>query len=102
MSARPIEIKRRRRAIKSLRRTPPAFFDIVRWLVDHRHANTQREAREMILAGRVKSDSHPLGILKDQTVATRTALGTVKIERKDTVNPYIPVAVKGRITVLPA
>lgn len=102
MSARPIEIKQRRKVIKALRRTPPAYFDLVAYLLDRRLAPSKRVAKEMILAGRVKADSHPLGILKGQEVATPGILGSVKMEVKDVVNPRIPIDLKSRISVAAA
>jgi hypothetical protein len=62
MARRPIEQKKRRRVAKALRRDRlPAFFSLVDWLVDHKHAKTRREARGLLAAGRVKANSHPLG-----------------------------------------
>lgn len=63
MSHRPIEEKKRRRVAKALRRRPlPARIDLIDWLTDRGHARTRRHAREIILASRVKSESHVLGI----------------------------------------
>jgi hypothetical protein len=67
MSHRPVEQKKRRRVAKQLRRRPlPARIDLIQWLLDHDHAKTRKQARELILDKRVKADSHTLGI----TVAT--------------------------------
>lgn len=95
MSARPIERKQRRKAIRSLRRSLPRYFDLVQWLIDHGHARTRREACEVILAERVKAASHTLGILRAQAV--RDKHGAVKIE--DVVQRYVPVEHKHNVIV---
>jgi hypothetical protein len=100
MSRRPIAEKQAARRRKSLRNTPPAFFDLVQWLIDHKHASTRKAARELILGGRVKSGSHVIGVEKDQQVVTRTILGAVKVERKDTVNPRVPRDIRSTLMVL--
>ncbi len=66
MSRRPIEAKKRRRVARAIRSRPlPAYFDLVEWLVSREHAPTKRVAREMILAKRVRANSHVLGVGKD-------------------------------------
>lgn len=63
MSARPTEQKRRRKVAKAFRRTPlTAMIDPVQWLMDRRLAPTKKAARELVLAGRLKSESHTVGI----------------------------------------
>lgn len=63
MAHRSVEQKKRRRVAKSLRRKPlPAFIDPVQWLLDRRLVKTKREARVLILDGRLKSESHAVGI----------------------------------------
>lgn len=69
------------------------FFDLVQWLVDHEHAATKRLARSMILDGRVRSDSHPIGfkrlpVMKDGIVVT-----------EDVVVERVPIAAKKNIIV---
>lgn len=69
MSRRPIEEKQRRRASKVFsRRALPVYFDLVRWLVEHDRAATNREARELLLAGKVRSGSHVVGMRKVPTL----------------------------------
>lgn len=62
MAKRPSQDKKIRRLRKALRRTPPAYIDLVDWLQMHGHADTAGQARDIILAGRVKRDSHTLGV----------------------------------------
>jgi hypothetical protein len=40
----------------------PRYIDLVKWLRDRRYANTAGGAEAIILAGRVKSESHTVGI----------------------------------------
>jgi hypothetical protein len=61
MAKRPIRRKQANRLRKAMRRTPDQFIDPVRWLIDHNHARTKREARELILAGRLRAESHKVG-----------------------------------------
>lgn len=94
MAKRPIEAKKRRRTAKQLRRRSlPAYFDLVQWLIDHGHASTRRSARELILAKRVKSDSHPLGVVKSLVEKDGIAVA------KDIVDPRVPVARRANIIV---
>lgn len=62
MSKRPSRDKKIRRLRKALRRTPTAYLDLIDWLETHGYADTAGQARTIILAGRVKRDSHTLGI----------------------------------------
>lgn len=61
MAKRPIRRKQANRLRKAMRRTPDQFVDPVQWLLDHNHAKTKREARELIFAGRLRSESHKVG-----------------------------------------
>jgi hypothetical protein len=98
MSHRPIEEKKRRRVAKAFRRTPlPAYFNLIRWMIDHGHARTPREARQIILDRRVKSDSHVIGVEK---VPVLGLLG--KIEEEDMVFEHVPVEARSSITVAAA
>jgi hypothetical protein len=95
MSHRPIEEKKRRRVAKAFKRKSlPAYFDLVKWLVDHGHAKSKREARDVILAGRVKSDSHTIGVEK---LPWLDAAGNET--EKDFVFEHVPVALRQNITV---
>lgn len=58
---------REARKINKLRKTLrknsiPAYIDLVQWLRDHKHADTAGAAQKLITEGRVKSDSHTLGL----------------------------------------
>lgn len=94
MSRRPIETKQRRRVSKLFTATPPAYFDLVQWLVSRGHAKTKRAAREMILARKVRADSHPLGIMKLPVTKPNG-----EVEEVEIVNPRVPVAARERIIV---
>lgn len=62
MSKRPSRDKKINRLRKALRRTPPPYIDLIDWLETHGYAGTAGQARKIILDGRVKRDSHTLGI----------------------------------------
>lgn len=96
MSQRPILKKKAARVRKALRRTPPRNFDLVQYLLDHKHAKSKREAREMLVAGRVRSESHVLGRAKVPTLVK----GVVKLEYIDA--PIVPINLKSNLTVLSA
>lgn len=94
MAKRSIEEKKRRRIAKALRRgTLPAYFDLVELLVSRGLAPSRREARLLILAKRVKVDSHPVGV---KQVPVASAHG---VELVDEVDPYVPVAYRDQIVV---
>lgn len=61
MSHRPTAEKRVRRMVKSMRVPLPAYIDLIQWLQDRRHARNAGEARKIIYAGRVRSESHTMG-----------------------------------------
>lgn len=89
------EARDRRKVIKALRRTPAAYFDLVRYLRDRRYAGTKRQARALILAGKVKSDSHTLGIGKGIEFDRETG----EFKQIDIVLPHVPVELKRNVTV---
>lgn len=106
MSHRPIEQKKRRRVAKKLRREPlPAYFDLVEHLTSRGHARSRREARELILAKKVKSESHVLGITQ-QMVPDKTSLidflagRPTKMVQKDVVAPLVDTKLRKSLTVL--
>ena len=88
MSHRPIEQKKRRRVAKALRRSSlPAYFDLWTWLIQHGHAKTRKEAREVILAKRVKANSHTLGVT--QVPKVTEVGGSFKVETVDAAIRYV-------------
>lgn len=79
MSKRPTNAKRAARMRKAIERQPlPRFIDPVQWLRDRRYAQTNGAARDIILAGRLKSESHTLGV---GTEPRRQENGEVKNEK---------------------
>lgn len=102
MSHRSITDKKVRRMRRALSRRPlQASINLLEYLVDRRLANSRREAREMILAKRVRSDSHPLGIGR-APVAVKNDKGEIEVELQDVVHPVIPADLRDKITILPA
>lgn len=63
MSARNARHNKKIRALRRALRKGrlPARIDLETWLLDRRYANTAGRAREIIMDGLVKSESHPLG-----------------------------------------
>ncbi len=97
MSKRPIEQKKRRRVAKMLRRRPlDAYFDIVQWLLDRDYANTKKGARQIILAKRVRANSHVLGVDKQAVMVKGVAV------IQEVVAPFVPVELKPDVVVLSA
>jgi hypothetical protein len=94
MSRRPILKKKAARVRKALRAPLPRSFDLVQYLLDHKHAKTKRAAREMLVEGKVRSESHILGREKMPTLVK----GEVKLEY--VAQPYVPVEFKDKLTVL--
>lgn len=64
MAHRPTEQKKLRKLRKLMRQTPTRYVNLFEWLKDRGYAQTTGEARALILEGRVKSDSHTVGIAK--------------------------------------
>jgi hypothetical protein len=103
MSKRPIEAKQRRRVAKALRRQPvPAYFDLITWLMDHGHASTKRQARKLILAKRVRANSHVLGVKSLPMQVPAGPLGAAKIETQDVVMPHVSADLRPDLVVLEA
>lgn len=107
MSKRPIEQKKRKRVAKVFRRTPlPAYIDLVQWLIDRGHASSKRQARDLILAKKVKSESHVLGVatgrLPGPQAVLETAMGKQPtLVEQEYVQPYVEARLRSKITVLP-
>lgn len=88
MSRRPIAEKRAARVRKAMTRKPlPAYIDLVKWVRAHGHAQTGGAARDLILAKRLKVDSHVVGVATEQRP---DATGT-KMEDVEVVDRYLPV-----------
>lgn len=81
--------------MRALTRRPlPAYIDLVQWLLDHGHARTKKQAREIILADRVMANSHTLGVGQQPY---RTADG--KIKTRKAVLPHVPASLRGDLIV---
>lgn len=68
----------------------PAYIDLVQWLRDRRYADTAGGARAIILAGRVKSESHVLG---KGYVLNRSG------QKVEVLDPRVPARLRDSITV---
>jgi hypothetical protein len=77
------QVRRLRRALRKGRL--PVFFNLVQYLTD-RHPISRREARQWLVDGKVRVDSHPIG---------RRAVG----EDVYVAAPDVPVAFRERIVV---
>lgn len=97
MAHRPIQKKKLRRLRKALRRTPEGYIDLVRWLKDRGHAQTTGQANKIILAGRVRSESHKLGIMP---VPYMGADGEVIVQ--NVVAPHVPAVFRKTLRAVKA
>jgi len=62
MAKRPILEKQARRVERLFSPTPRRLFDLLDWLELHGHADTRGQARKLVLQGKVRSDTHTVGI----------------------------------------
>ena len=96
MSERPILQKKANRLRKALRNTPPRYFDLVQYVIDHHRVGhkrlSKRQARDMILEGKVAVDSHKVGRLEVEV------LPGVK---EWVLDPILPVEHKSRLLISP-
>lgn len=109
MSKRPILTKRANRLRKAMRRSPDGYIDLVDYLKSRGHAQTTGEAEAIILAGRVRSESHKLGIGKGQKLKAESRIAVAvrpltadDFEEVPVVQRHVPASVRGTIQVLPA
>lgn len=109
MSHRPILHKQANRLRKSMRRSPDAYIDLVDYLKARGHAQTTGEAEALILAGRVRSESHTLGIGKGMKLkaASRVAVAVRPLTDDDfeevpVVSRCVPASLRATIQVMPA
>lgn len=108
MAKRPIRIKQANRLRKALRNTPETYIDLIDWLKQHRYAQTSGEAEKIILAGRVRSESHKLGIAKGRALkdsarvklAMGRQLAEDDFEERDVVQRLVPAALRPTLTVV--
>lgn len=110
MAKRPINAKRAARVRKLLRNELPAYIDLIDWLKVRRYASTTGEAEKMILDGRVRSESHKLGIGKGRRIKKGTEIKILRggsVEESDweevpMVGPHVPARLRGTIHVVAA
>lgn len=110
MSHRPILKKRANKLRKAFRAELPAFIDLVGYLKLRGYAGTTGEAEQIILAKRVKSESHVLGVAKGKklrdSAKLKAALGRDitedDLEEVDVVQRHVPAKFRDTIQVLPA
>jgi hypothetical protein len=108
VSARPIRRKQAHRLRKALRAEHPAYIDLIRWLKDRRYARSTGEAKKLILDGRVRSESHKLGIGKGfqikESSKLKAALGRTledsDFEQVDVVDRAVSAKFRDTIQVI--
>lgn len=84
--------------MRALTRKPlPAYIDLVQWLIDHGHAKTKKAARDIILADRVKANSHTLGVGEQPYLTADNKIKTRKV-----VFPHVPADLRGDLIVTKA
>lgn len=94
MSRRPIQRKKiaaLRRALHKNAGALPANMDLVQWLKDHKFAQTSGQAYSIILAERVKYESHTVGTLK--------LFDPLKNENRLVVQRYVPASMRTALRV---
>lgn len=84
-----------RKLRKLTRRKLPRYFDIVDWLKMRRYAQTTGEAERLILAGRLRSGSHTVGIVE---VDVKQPDG--KTEKQKVVQRVQPVVFRDELIVI--
>jgi tyrosyl-tRNA synthetase len=111
VARRPIKTKQVNKLRRQLRKGRlSAHINLLEYLVDRRMAKSRKEARELILAKRVKVDSHPLGVKTHQVLKPATILkiqlgvlpkGSEKdhLEDVEYVDPIVPADVRGRVYI---
>jgi hypothetical protein len=110
VSHRPVLKKRANKLRKVLRAELPAYIDLVEYLKTRGHAQTTGEAEKIILAGRVRSESHKLGITQQEQpkrharIKARVGLLLTAddYETTDVVQRRVPAKLRDTIQVLPA
>lgn len=96
MSKRSSASKKLARLRKEFNRTPlPAFIDLINWVKDHSDATTNQQAIKLILAGKVKSESHTIGIAEE----TRLDVTGTKTEKVKVVTPRVPATLRDTLQV---
>jgi hypothetical protein len=88
------KIRALRRALRKGRL--PARIDLIAWLKDRRYAQTTGAARQLLIDGKVKSESHPLGV---QIVDVEDRDG--KLKKIRVLDPLVPASLRGSIHVEP-
>lgn len=81
--------KKLRKLRKAFRRQLPRYIDIIYWLKTRGYANTSGEAKQLILDGRLRSESHTIGIVQDPTT----------IDERDVVERLQPAFIKDTLRV---
>ena len=96
MSHRPTDKKKLRGLRKALRKTPPRYINLVEWLQDRGYANTAGGARQLLIDGKVRVDSHVVG--REQMLTVNDAdQNEIPFYR---VSPLIDAKHRGSIVVL--
>jgi hypothetical protein len=87
--------RREERKINTLRKALrkgrlPSYIDLVQYLKDHKHADTTGGAIKLIKEGRVRADSHTLGVTQVQVTDDKTV---------DVFTRFVPASVRASIVV---
>lgn len=93
---------------KALRRELPRYIDLIQYLKDRGYVSTSGEAEKLILDGRVRSESHKLGIGQEtqpkrlSKAALLVSGGKFENEVVDVVRPHVPASLRKTIRVIDA
>lgn len=86
------KVRAMRRALRKGRL--PAYIDLVDWLRVRKYAQTAGAAREMLMDGKVKSESHPLGLRVIDVEGKDGEMKKVRI-----LDPLVPARLRDSIYV---
>lgn len=93
MSRRDRTEKKLKRLRKTLKTQPlEAQINLLEWLQDRRYAQSTGQARKIILDGRVRSESHVLGIRSVEHPLTH--------EKMEVVHPWVPARLRTTLHVV--
>lgn len=85
-----LEAKAARRNRKLFRRQLPAKLNLIVWLKDHGYAQTSGDAHALIRAGKVKSESHKVGLVQ---------VTNQRGDKLDIVDPLVPADLRSTLRV---
>lgn len=94
------ENKKLRRLERALRKGRlPRYFDVVHWLKDRGYANTTGQAIQLLLDGKVVSESHALGKQIIETPGPTKEFPDREARKEEVFRRHYPVDILPTVTV---